>query len=229
MSKKYFNQNYNKKYTYQIITAIVIVILIAVVSSFQILKAFNSSNSVNSKLSSKSQSSSKAKILKNSESTSSTDSDNTSSYSSTTSENSSSISSTFSSSTSSVDNTSLVKKFLTDGFSIVSILYNGEDVDQAMDEGKAPQNTVHDSFKIGYILNDSEVRAMSMNSAYSQNYSITNTTVTIGDATFNYSINNGSPIFNTTNTTDSDGNIITWQLSSKTNAKEYVNAAQTQN
>ncbi|MFT9455674.1 MAG: hypothetical protein ABF575_00125 [Liquorilactobacillus hordei] len=228
MSKKHFSQNSTKKNTYQIIISIIVgVVIIISVSSFFILRGLNSN--LTSKISSTSSTdTSKIKKVTGSKKFSST-SDDPSSYSNSVTENNQKSSSNFGDTTNSINSVSIAKKFLANGFSIGPILYNGENVDQAMDEGKAPQNTVHDNAKLGYILNDSEIRAMSMNSAHSQDYSITDTTITIGDITFNYSINNDSPIFSTTNKTYADNSTLTWQLSSAPNAKEYVDAAQTQN
>ncbi|MFT8425374.1 MAG: hypothetical protein ABF630_07905 [Liquorilactobacillus sp.] len=228
MSKKHFNQNSTKKYTYQIVISIIIgIVIIISTSSFLILRGLNSN--LSSEVSSTSSTdTSKIKKVKGSKRASS-NSDVSSSYSNAVTENPQKSSSSSSNTTSSADSTSIAKKFLANGFSIGPILYNGENVDQAMDENKAPQNTVHDNAKIGYILNDSEVRVLSMNSAYSQNYSITDTTITIGDINFNYSINNGSPIFSTTDKTYADNSTLTWQLSSTPNAKKYVDTAQTQN
>ncbi|MCP0887794.1 hypothetical protein LB941_10680 [Ligilactobacillus sp. WILCCON 0076] len=221
MSKKHFDQNSTKRYKYLVIISIIIgLVIIITISSFFISRGHNSNlSSINT---------SKTKKVKGSKRVSS-NSDTSSSYSSNATKNDQASASSPSETTSSVDNIDIVKKFLADGFSIGPILYNGEPVGQAMNENKAPQNTAHDNSKLGYILNDSEVRVMSMQSAYSQYYSITNTTITIGDITFNYSINNNFPIFSTTTETYSDNSTLTWQLSAASNAKEYVDAAQTQN
>ncbi|MFT8633619.1 MAG: hypothetical protein ABF741_12065 [Liquorilactobacillus ghanensis] len=143
---------------------------------------------------------------------------------------SSSTSKTSSSETSSTtNNITTVKIFLQSGFEIMPILYNDEDVSKAMDEGKAPQNTVHDGLTLGYLKNDSIARMSSMGAAYDQPYKITESTLTIGDFKFNYSENGNYVTFDTYEKSYTDGSTITWQLSSCPGAKDSVDSASVQN
>lgn len=130
---------------------------------------------------------------------------------------------------STTNNTTTVKRFLQNGFEITPILYNGEDVNKAMNEGKAPQNTVHDGFVLGYLKDDSIARLSSMGAAYNQPYKISESTLTIGDFQFNYSKNGNSVTFDTYKKSYSDGSTITWQLSSDPGVKDSVDSASVQN
>ena len=61
------------------------------------------------------------------------------------------------------------------GFQITPVLYNGEDVNTAMNENKAPQNTISEGVQIGYFRSNSQARLTGLPMYYyvhSVNYSV---------------------------------------------------------
>ncbi|VDK14340.1 hypothetical protein OAL24_01151 [Oenococcus sicerae] len=118
------------------------------------------------------------------------------------------------------------------GFDITPILYDGEDVDKAMNENKALQNTVHDNFIVGYFQNATTARVASMGVAYSEPYSLSDHYISIGSQDFKnipYSLNGNTVTFSTWQTQTSDGHTITWKMAWDSDARDIVGAKTTQN
>lgn len=137
------------------------------------------------------------------------------------SQSSSSTSSTSSSSSSSssqeTNDSTIVKHFVMGRtFTIQPELYNGEDVNKAMDEQKAPQNIVHDytvsvtfdhpsQALLKYIL---EVHPRHMN------YTVNNGILKVGKYNIPYAINGKSVTFLPWKASDGQGGTITYKFTS---------------
>lgn len=118
---------------------------------------------------------------------------------------------------SSENNTDLVKKDLVgQGFKISPVLYNGEDIDQAMDEQKAPTNTVTDYTVLIYFNDAGSVTSKHLGQVRpdNENYSISNDILTLGDYQVPYSFNNGTITFSQWTASDNQGGTITYQITS---------------
>lgn len=109
---------------------------------------------------------------------------------------------------------SIVRNELKKGFSLVVMAYNGEDVDKAMEDNKAPTNTVHDSIETGYMKGST----MLINVRYTngdvikQEYSITDKVLIIGTNHIPYEINDGKVTFKTWDKKYQDGSTLTWKF-----------------
>lgn len=257
MVKKYYSQHSRTKHTYQfykdrqndpkwrndfiearskrrksIAIKSLAVLLVICIAAFFTFRQHNKNNgeisATFSQNSSNQNSSSDQDSQKSSTISSSTTQQSSYSYSSDTSLSSSTTEAS-SSETSTTNNITAVKNVLQSGFEIAPILYNGEDVGKAMDEGKAPQNTIHDGVEFGYLKDDSLARMSLMGGAFDQPYEISEGILTIGHFQFNYSENGNSITFDTYEKSYSDGSTITWQLSSYPGAKYSVDSAYVQN
>lgn len=115
-------------------------------------------------------------------------------------------------------------------FDIAPVLYDGEDVDKAMNENKAPQNLVHDGVAKGYFYDSSTVHLTGLGTysgEYSNPYTINNKTINIGSQDYKnipYSLNGNSISFQNWQTKTSDGHTITWQMKWDNNAQSYVDS-----
>lgn len=97
-------------------------------------------------------------------------------------------------------------------FSLMPSLYDGQAVDQAMAEQKAPQSLVHDGGSIVSFTDDSTAHielAGAYRPDFDDSYTLTNDTLTVNNQTIPYSINNGVITFDSW-TTESNGHTITW-------------------
>ena len=111
------------------------------------------------------------------------------------------------------------------GFSITPIKYNGEDVDDAMNAQRAPQNTVHDNALFGYFKSDSVARLTGIPAyfyVHSVPYAIEGNEIRMDNKTIPYRIQNGSLQTVQFNETDRDGNTITYEFKPLTDAKQTV-------
>ncbi|WP_208422249.1 hypothetical protein [Latilactobacillus fragifolii] len=128
------------------------------------------------------------------------------------------------------DSKAVIEKSIGTGFQLMPILYNGEDVEQAMNKNVAPQNLVHDNFMIGYLKDNKIARVSSIGAAYNQNYEITDSILTIGDHQFKYQINDDQTVsFENEEKSYPDGSTVTWQLTKEQNARQTVDSKPTQN
>lgn len=114
------------------------------------------------------------------------------------------------------DNASVVKQYLAGkGFQIAPVLYNGENVDQAMEEQKAPQNTVHD-YVVFLYFNDASTattKHIGQITPNSTGYSISDSVITVGEYQIPYSINDGTVTFSQWNADDGNGGTLTYRIS----------------
>ncbi|MCX2455317.1 hypothetical protein [Lacticaseibacillus nasuensis] len=106
------------------------------------------------------------------------------------------------------------------GFSLTPIKYNGEDIDQAMNENKAPQNSVSDNFSTGNFTADgtAQVRLPMMGQKrVTMTYRLTKSTLSLAQAGKRWKqvtmhLQAGKPTFPTWTETDATGATITWQF-----------------
>lgn len=99
-------------------------------------------------------------------------------------------------------------------YSVVPSLYDGEDVNQAMAENKAPQNLFHDGAQIITFTNDTTAH-IQLNGAYRPDYdagyTLSETTLSIGQHAIPYTYANDTMTFNPWTTT-LDGHTVTWTI-----------------
>lgn len=132
--------------------------LIIVLVFFVAWHGYKAATSKNNLIPASSKLSSSSSSISNSDD-SSEEKSSTESNTDTTDESSSESSSSKVSSSSSDNGVSKVARQLVGkSFTIVPIKYDGVDIDKAMDDNKAPQNTVHDSHIDGTFLSSSEMR-----------------------------------------------------------------------
>lgn len=106
------------------------------------------------------------------------------------------------------------------GFSLSPHLYNGEEVDRAMDEQKAPQNTVHDGVLLGYFNSASTTRLTGLGSyvgAWDGTYQVTATRLIFFSRgkvvhSFPYTLRDGVLTIKDDRMTDAHGNVLTTQF-----------------
>lgn len=99
-------------------------------------------------------------------------------------------------------------------YSVVPSLYDGEDVNQAMAENKVPQNLFHDGAQIITFTNDTTAH-IQLNGAYRPDYdagyTLSETTLSIGQHAIPYTYANDTMTFNPWTTT-LDGHTVTWTI-----------------
>lgn len=96
-------------------------------------------------------------------------------------------------------------------FSMIPILYDGEDAAQAMAENKAPQNLIHDGATTFSFTNDSTVHVELLGTYrpdYDTSYTLTDNMIIIQQRNIPYSVKNGIVSFDDW-TTELDGHTIT--------------------
>ena len=133
----------------------------------------------------------------------------------TTNQKSNSSVSSQSSSSSIMSNEQQAQKYLLNkSYTITPTLFNGEDIDSAMDDGNAPQNAVHDNFAVVKFTgsNTASVRYAMSTSVSTESYTLTNTNLTIANKTFPYTITNGNVSFGNYTNSDEDGNQYTFSM-----------------
>lgn len=105
-------------------------------------------------------------------------------------------------------------------FSMIPILYDGEDAAQAMAENKAPQNLIHDGATTFSFTNDSTVHVELLGTYrpdYDTSYTLTDNMIIIQQRNIPYSVKNGIVSFDDW-TTELDGHTITWSFSPEENS-----------
>lgn len=121
-----------------------------------------------------------------------------------------------------------IRNELAKGFVLSPKLFNGMDVDKAMEKSGAPQNIVSDYTKVGYVKNDSTIRMGQMRSAFDVKYTITKTYVVIDGSTIPYTTQGTGVIFGLW--TEPHGkDVITMNLRTESGAKSIVDSVMTQN
>ncbi|QFP78791.1 hypothetical protein [Latilactobacillus graminis] len=127
----------------------------------------------------------------------------------------------------------VVKKYINDGFIIMPIMYNGEDVTKAIAENKAPQNLMYDGYTDGYIKDDQSVRLSHMGGASDGYYGISNGTLSIKQGasrhSFRYTVNNGVVEFENENISEPDGAKVDFQIKPAPGASATVDSQHMQN
>ncbi|WP_241699117.1 hypothetical protein [Vagococcus sp. CY53-2] len=107
------------------------------------------------------------------------------------------------------------KQLIGKTYIIKPILYDGIDVEQAMNNNKAPQNLIHDGVQIITFKDNSTVHielAGTYRPDYDESYSLSPNTINIKDYYIPYKYNYGNISFDTW-TTDTKGHTITWAIS----------------
>lgn len=110
-------------------------------------------------------------------------------------------------------------------FSLMPVLYNGEDVNTAMDANRAPQNTFHDNARIGYFKSASNAFVGGVSAifyAHDMNYSVSSGYLKIDNKRFKLELSNGNLVTQRYDQSYSDGNVITWELKSDPEAKSLL-------
>ena len=121
-----------------------------------------------------------------------------------------------------------IRNELAKGFVLSPKLFNGMDVDKAMEKSGAPQNIVSDYTKVGYVKNDSTIRMEQMRSAFDVKYTITKTYVVIDGSTIPYTTQGTGVTFGSW--TEPHGkDVITMNLRTESGAKSIVDSVMTQN
>ena len=113
------------------------------------------------------------------------------------------------------------------GFQIMPILFNGEAVDQAMNENKAPQNLFHDGVMLGYFTNQTQARVSGMARylyAHTIGYSVNGKVLAMNGWQIPLSVSDQQIQPVQWQAPDQDGNTITWKLEPLDNAKTEVEA-----
>ncbi len=113
------------------------------------------------------------------------------------------------------------------GFQIMPVRFNGEDVTQAMEENKAPQNTVHDGAQLGYFKNATQARLSGLARyfyARTDTYAVRQDILYLGSWRIPLSIANGIIQATQWDTKDLDGNTITWKIEPLQDAQTQVEA-----
>ena len=107
-------------------------------------------------------------------------------------------------------------------FSMIPVLYDGEDAAQAMAENKAPQNLIHDGATTFSFTNDSTVHVELLGTYrpdYDTSYTLTDSMIIIQQRNIPYSVKNGIVSFDEW-TTDLDGHTVTWSFAPEENSSD---------
>ncbi|MDG3060944.1 hypothetical protein KTT66_13065 [Lacticaseibacillus casei] len=125
------------------------------------------------------------------------------------------------------------------GFSIVPELYDGEDVNQAMTENKAPQNSVHDGVLYGYFKDANTARLTGLGAyvgSYSANYTVDNHNIVlklsnsaVPTKVIPYTLNVDGTVLLKAFSTDFEGHTLTSKVNFDEQARAYVDQKQAQN
>lgn len=138
------------------------------------------------------------------------------------------------------DPASLVHSYIIGkGFSITPKLYDGENIDQAMNENKAPQNSVHDGALYGYFKDANTARLTGLGTyvgSWSVNYTVDNQSITLTTSNnsvpskvIQYTRNADGTVVLKDFSTDFDGHTLTSSVNFDEQARVYVDQKQTQN
>ncbi|GAX04191.1 hypothetical protein IWT140_01829 [Secundilactobacillus pentosiphilus] len=142
----------------------------------------------------------------------------TTSQSSTSSTSSTSASTSSSSSMAVADNSSTVKQFVAgQDFKIEPVLYNGQPVNKAMDEQKAPQNTVHDYTVLVNFDQASKATTQYIGEIRPEHksYTVANDTLTLGKYHIPFSTNGKAVTFLPWKASDGQGGTITYKFTNQ--------------
>lgn len=132
-----------------------------------------------------------------------------------------------SSSTTSSSATSSAPDLVGLGFQIMPVLFNGEAVDQAMSENKAPQNLFHDGVMLGYFTNQTQARVSGMARylyAHTIGYSVNGKVLAMNGWQIPITVTDQQLQPVKWEASDQDGNTITWKLEPLDDAKTEVEA-----
>lgn len=113
------------------------------------------------------------------------------------------------------------------GFQISPVLFNGEAVDQAMAENKAPQNLFHDGVMLGYFADQTQARVSGMARylyAHTIGYSVNGKVLAMNGWQIPLSVSDHQIQTVQWKASDQDGNTITWKLEPLDDAKTEVEA-----
>lgn len=113
------------------------------------------------------------------------------------------------------------------GFQISPVLFNGEAVDQAMAENKAPQNTVHDGVMLGYFIDQTQARVSGMARymyAHTIGYSVNGKVLAMNGWQIPLTVTDGQLQSAQWQAQDTQGNTITWKIDALDDAKAEVDA-----
>ncbi|WP_125710647.1 hypothetical protein [Lacticaseibacillus porcinae] len=111
------------------------------------------------------------------------------------------------------------------GFQIMPVLFNGEGVDQAMAENKAPQNTVHDGVMLGYFINQTQARVSGLARymyAHTIGYSVNGQVLAMNGWQIPLTVTDGQLQTVQWQAQDSQGNTLTWKLDALDDAQTEV-------
>jgi hypothetical protein len=113
------------------------------------------------------------------------------------------------------------------GFQISPVLFNGEPVDQAMADNKAPQNTVHDGVMLGYFINQTQARVSGLARymyAHTIGYSVNGKMLAMNGWQIPLTVTDGQLQTVQWQAQDSQGNTLTWKLDALDDAHNEVDA-----
>ncbi len=113
------------------------------------------------------------------------------------------------------------------GFQIMPVLFNGEDVNQAMSDNKAPQNTVHDGSQLGYFSNRTQARMSGIAGymyAHTVSYGVDDGMLSLNNWRIPIKVASGELQTVQWEAKDYEGNTITWKLEPLSDAKSVVEA-----
>lgn len=124
----------------------------------------------------------------------------------------------------------IARDFLAKGFTIKAILYNGQDVNDAVNNGDAPPSLVGlDNETVGYLKNDTTIRTRHFATAGDQNITILNDRIKLKYSEYKYTVSSTGEIQFENNEHSIDGETVTYQISSEPDAKDIVDSTPAQN
>lgn len=138
--------------------------------------------------------------------------------------NSNNFSSSSQASSSSTRLTQVKQQLIGQGFVIMPKLYDGENVDQAMAEDKAPQNTVHDGYSYLVFSNDTTLQRTKNGYIKVENlpYTVTEQTINISNYyKIPYSLTNGTLSFKPVNN-QVQGHTYTFEFKPDSSAQQML-------
>lgn len=113
------------------------------------------------------------------------------------------------------------------GFQITPVLFNGEDVTDAMEAGKAQPSLVHDGSQLGYFRSNTEVRITGIAGymfAHSAEYRVVDGVLEMGTWNIPIKVSDGAIQTTRWESEDSDDSHITWKIEALSDAQSTVEA-----